>query len=83
MLNISTHYNCLWVWVTPIFLHKVMINQHSNVEGSYNLNLTTDDVKDKLCDKIMDDIEVETEPNVFEKYEEYVSRRKTIGGYIC
>ena len=33
------------------------------------------DVKagDELCDSIKDDMEVETEPNVYEQYEEYVT----------
>ena len=36
--------------------------------------LATDDVNDKFCDIIKDDIEVRTEPNAYEKFEEYVKQ---------
>ena len=36
--------------------------------------LTTDDVKDELCDTFKDDMEVETEPNTYEQCSEYVKQ---------
>ena len=38
------------------------------------LMITTDDVQDKLCDTIKNDMEVETEANVYEPFDEYVKQ---------
>ena len=38
-------------------------------------SLRTDNVKDELCDTIKDDIEVETEPNFHEQYEESLNKQ--------
>ena len=36
--------------------------------------LATDDVNDKFCDIIKDDTEVQTEPNAYEKFDEYIKQ---------
>jgi hypothetical protein len=38
--------------------------------------LKTDDVEDELCDTIKDDMEVETEANVHEPFDEYVKQEE-------
>ena len=48
--------------------------QNSNTINNNMKRLTTDDVQDELCDTIKDDMEVETEANVYEPFDEYVKQ---------
>ena len=70
--------SCLWFglfWLPHICqrLLNENIGGHLWFQGG---KLSADDVKDELCDTIKADMEVETEPNVYKLYGEYVKQQQ-------